>query len=336
MQTGKTELDKLIESWRPLIEGTNAAVSIHDTKYRIILANERFRSLCGKHGAEGETCYKIIHCIDGPHEFCPMKTAMAALQDTHAEFYEPTLDKHLSVYASPIVINGTLLGAIHTIVDVSEAKAAKKEMDKNRDAFLNMLEDVTDAYEELQELFMGIVMAMISALDAKSHWTNGHSERVAMYAMQIADALGLDDDMKKDINLAALLHDIGKIGTYDTIIDKPSKLTDEEFAIVKKHPAQGAEFLGSIKQLRNIIPIIRHHHERMDGRGYPDGLKGEDIPFGARILHVADTFDAIMADRPYRPSPGLEHAINEFRKFAGVQFDPQVAGAFLKIIEKKS
>lgn len=173
---------------------------------------------------------------------------------------------------------------------------------------------------------------MVSVLDAKSPWTKGHSERVAQYAEKIALAMGLDDEAIKDIHLASLLHDIGKVGTYDYLLDKPSKLTDEEFEIVKKHPASGASILEHIKQLNKIIPLVKYHHERLDGKGYPEGLKGEDIPTGARIIHVADTFDAIMADRPYRRSPGTDYAISELMRWSGSQFDSNVVAAFLEII----
>jgi putative nucleotidyltransferase with HDIG domain len=215
---------------------------------------------------------------------------------------------------------------------LEELKERETSLMKSKEAFLNMLGDVTEAHHDLQELFTGLVRAMVNALDAKSQWTKGHSLRVARYAEEIAKEIGLEESEIKNIHLAGLLHDIGKIGTYDYLLDKPAKLTNEEFEVVKKHPAQGESILRDIKQLKDILPFIRHHHERIDGRGYPDGLKGDDISFGARILHVADTFDAIMADRPYRPSPGLEYAVSEFTKYAGQQFDPKVAEVFLGLL----
>ncbi|MEW6417862.1 MAG: HD-GYP domain-containing protein [Nitrospirota bacterium] len=208
-----------------------------------------------------------------------------------------------------------------------------ENLQRSKEAFLNMLEDIGMAYKDLKDLFENLVSTMVNVLDAKSPWTKGHSLRVAMYAEQIAKEMALDEAEIKDIRLAGILHDIGKIGTYDYLLDKPERLTDEEFAIVKKHPAKSAEILKDIKQLKKLLPLIRHHHERIDGRGYPDGLKGEDIPFGTRILHVADSFDAMTADRPYRPSPGKEYAISELKRFSGTQFDPHVVKAFLRILE---
>jgi putative nucleotidyltransferase with HDIG domain len=204
---------------------------------------------------------------------------------------------------------------------------------KNWEGFFNMLEDVSESYSELEHLFTGLVKAMVNALDAKSPWTKGHSERVAKYSDLIARRMGFNEDELKALWLAGILHDIGKIGTYDTLLDKPDKLTAEEFAIVKRHPSQGAAIVEGIKQLNDIVPIIKHHHESFDGRGYPDGLKGDEIPVQARILHVADSFDAMTSDRPYRLSPGKMFAIDQFRRFSGIQFDPEAVEAFLDVID---
>jgi putative nucleotidyltransferase with HDIG domain len=142
----------------------------------------------------------------------------------------------------------------------------------------------------------------------------------------------------KDIDLlriAALLHDVGKIGTYDVILEKPGKLTDEEFALIRMHPVRGEEILKPIKHLSELLPIVRHHHERLDGRGYPDGLKNNEIPFFSRIICIADSFDAMTADRPYRASPSREYAISELHRCKGTQFDPQAVDAFLHVLSKR-
>ncbi len=188
---------------------------------------------------------------------------------------------------------------------------------------------------ELKDLFESFVRTMVNALDAKSRWTRGHSERVAAYSEQIAAEIGLGGREIKNLRLAALLHDIGKIGLRDYLLDKESPLTDEEFEAAKKHAALGAEILEDIKQLKHITPSIRHHHERIDGKGYPDGLKGDEINLYARILHVADSFDSMTADRPYRRAPGVEYAVSEFRKHAGRQFEPRLVKAFLRVLSRK-
>lgn len=272
-----------------------------------------------------------------------------------AEIFSPSGDKSFILTTSPVYEDGEAIGVIHTASDMTDAKKLWSEfMDvsetlgasvnelkkreqsllKSRDAFLNMLEDISESYRELDDLFMKLVLAMVNALDAKSPWTRGHSERVVSYAERIAVEMGLDKDELRKLRLGGLLHDIGKIGTYDIILDKPDKLTADEYSIVKKHPSGGAEILKDIKQLKDIIPLIKHHHERIDGKGYPDGLKGEEIPILARILHVADSFDSMTADRPYRPSPGTDYAVSELNRCSGTQFDPQVVKAFLTILNK--
>lgn len=190
-------------------------------------------------------------------------------------------------------------------------------------------------YEDLQQLLINTITSLASAIDAKSPWTKGHSERVTKFAVEIAREIGLRDKDLEYIKLCSLLHDIGKIGIYDDVLDKADKLTDEEFELVKKHTEKGAEILKPIKQLQDVILGVLHHHERYDGKGYPEGLRGEDIPLCARILSVADSFDSMTADRPYRPSPGKEFAISEIKRCSGTQYDPKVVEAFLKILSRE-
>jgi len=185
---------------------------------------------------------------------------------------------------------------------------------------------------ELKELFESFVRTMVSTLDAKSRWTKGHSERVAGYAEQLARETGLGDKETADLRLAALLHDIGKIGLRDSVLDKVSGLSDEEFEEVKGHAALGAEILEDIKQLRNLTPAIRHHHEQLDGSGYPDGIKGREIGLYADIIHIADAFDSMTADRPYRDAQGQEYALSELKRLAGSHFDPDLVTAFLRVL----
>ncbi|UCH80995.1 MAG: HD-GYP domain-containing protein, partial [Nitrospiraceae bacterium] len=251
---------------------------------------------------------------------------------------------------SPIHLHGDIVGVIYSAIDItresnrdllevyassiSEMKNRELKAKNGKDAFFNMLEDINESYEELEDLFLKLVRVMINVLDAKSPWTKGHSERVSRYAEAIALEMDIDQDDIKDIKLAGLLHDIGKIGTSDYLLDKPGALTKDEFIQIKKHPSQGAHILKDIKQLKDIIPYIEHHHEKIDGSGYPLNLSGDRIPLGAKILHVADSFDSMTSDRPYRPAPGLEFALNELRTYKGSQFDPEVVDAFLKILSR--
>jgi HD-GYP domain-containing protein (c-di-GMP phosphodiesterase class II) len=180
-------------------------------------------------------------------------------------------------------------------------------------------------------LLLCFVRSLVSSLDAKDPYTRGHSERVARIAQRLGARLGLPKDDLRDIYLAGLLHDIGKIGVDDQILRKPGQLTKEEFELVKKHPVIGYNILAGLDNLRNTLPGVRHHHEAYSGRGYPDGLAGNEIPFIARILAVADSFDAMLSDRPYRSGLKLEKLEAILREGSGQQWDPIVVDAYFAV-----
>ena len=176
-----------------------------------------------------------------------------------------------------------------------------------------------------------------NAIDAKDHYTCSHSEEVAVVAQALGVQLGLDDRECELLHIAGHLHDIGKIGLPDSILKKEGRLTLEEYEIVKQHPAMGAEIVkpvASVSGLDRITGIILHHHERFDGEGYPYGLKGERIPFGARVIAVADTLSAMASNRPYRKSIDFSKIIKEIKVCSGAQFDPVVVDAFMGITDK--
>ena len=184
-------------------------------------------------------------------------------------------------------------------------------------------------YEESRGLTMGLVHSLVSAVDAKDPYTCGHSARVASLARALAAEVGLPDAGAERVYLAGLLHDVGKIGVADTVLQKAGKLTAEEFEEMKRHPTVGARILGDVRQLRDILPGVLHHHERYDGRGYPHGLAGEGIPLMGRLLCLADSFDAMTSTRTYRHAMPLASALVEIRRCAGAQFDPALAEAFV-------
>lgn len=188
-------------------------------------------------------------------------------------------------------------------------------------------------YTDLQDLFKSTIRTVVSLIDAKDDYTAGHSTRVTKYALMMADGIGYSPEDRNRLELGALLHDVGKIGMPDAILKKPSGLTDEEFAIVKYHPVKGAESLAPIKQMKDIIPLVRHHHERLDGRGYPDGLAGNQISLDAQIVCIADAYDAMNSDRPYRKGLGMEESVRRLRQDAGTQFNPKLVEAFIKALE---
>jgi len=185
---------------------------------------------------------------------------------------------------------------------------------------------------DLDRLNWGVLQALARAIDAKSHWTAGHSERVTRMALIVGSKLGLSDDEMKILHRGALLHDIGKLAIDSSILDKPDALTNEEFSTIRSHTLTGRRIVQPIEAFTHIIPIIEQHHERMDGKGYPHGLAGDQICVGARILAVVDVFDAISADRPYRKGCPMEDVLNVLREESGSHFDPMVVNAFLDLI----
>jgi len=189
----------------------------------------------------------------------------------------------------------------------------------------------TRAYAWVQNNYLATIQSLAKSLEAKDTYTSGHSMRVAETAVQIAEAMGLDAEQVAMIRYAATLHDIGKIGVEDSTIRSPKRLSAEELESVRRHPELGEEILRPVQMLRPALPLIRHHHERWDGTGYPDGLAGEEIPLGARIIAVADAFDAMTSTRPYRERLSTAEALRELYVNRGKQFDPEVVYAFLEL-----
>jgi HD-GYP domain-containing protein (c-di-GMP phosphodiesterase class II) len=189
-------------------------------------------------------------------------------------------------------------------------------------------------YHKIQDSYFEIVKALAQAIEAKDPYTHGHSERVMEYAVQIAQKLGLPEEEMETLRYAAILHDIGKIGVRGIVLNNPNGLTNEEFDEIKKHPLIGEGIIQPIELLQPIRPLIRHHHEWYNGKGYPDGLSGENIPLGARILVVADAYDAMISDRPYRKALTKETVIKELKRGSGTQFEPKLVEVFLEILKQ--
>lgn len=186
-------------------------------------------------------------------------------------------------------------------------------------------------YEDVQDMFMGMLRSLVNAIDAKDTYTCGHSERVAWLGRELGKAAGLDEQTVERLYLSGLLHDVGKIGVPESVLTKPGKLTDREFTIIKAHPRIGARIVEGVRQMQDLIPGVLYHHERYDGRGYPDGLAGEQIPLFGRLLALADSFDAMSSNRTYRTAMPLPEVLEEVRRCAGKQFDPELAEVFLTL-----
>lgn len=189
------------------------------------------------------------------------------------------------------------------------------------------IERLKQAAEENRQLFIGSIRMLAAAIDEKDPYTRGHSGRVAKYSVIIGEQLGLDPEALDKLRISALLHDVGKIGIDDRVLKKPGALTDEEFHIMKQHPVKGANIMRPVPQLKEMLPGIELHHECVDGRGYPYGLRADQIPQMARIIAVADTFDAITTNRPYQSAMDLEFALKRVRELAGSRFDPAIVSA---------
>ena len=193
--------------------------------------------------------------------------------------------------------------------------------------------ELSETYEKLEEAYMESIETLRHTVDAKDPYTRGHSDRVAEYSVLIGEKLGLSEKDLRTLRIGGLFHDIGKIGVPDSILQKESKLTDDEYSEIKNHPAIGVHILSTASIFNDIIPIVKHHHEKYDGNGYPSRLKGEDIPYLARITTVADSFDAMSSKRSYRNSLPLDVIKEEFKKNRGIQFDPKLCDLFLNILE---
>jgi len=218
---------------------------------------------------------------------------------------------------------------------VDRAVEKKRLVRQNREYQLNLesmvaerTKQLNDANDGLRRLFVSSIKALAHALEAKDEYTQGHSERVAEEAVVIAQYLSLPQQDVEHIWIAGFLHDIGKIGIKEAVLNKQGKLDAAEWEIVQQHPVLAEHILGPIEELRDVIQIVRHHHERFDGTGYPDKLKGAGIPLGARILAVADTYDALTSRRPYRSAMSDRESVDIIEAGAGTQFDPVIVRAF--------
>ena len=212
-----------------------------------------------------------------------------------------------------------LLTAVETVLQKNHKAKQREEM--------KLLKTLEAAHFDL-------IKALSQAIQVKDHYTGDHCDRIVEYSRSIAEKFGLSPAEKKVLAYAAALHDIGKIGIPEAILNKSGRLTEEEYAVMKTHPEKGATIIQGVEFLAPVVPLIYHHQERYDGLGYPEGLVGENIPLGSRIVAVLDTFDAMTSDRPYRKALPFEKAVAELKRFTYQQFDPHVVDAFLQVLEE--
>ncbi|MBI4720174.1 MAG: response regulator, partial [Chitinivibrionia bacterium] len=248
----------------------------------------------------------------------------------------PDLRLAVFEYATPIILKQELIGIVFTGPKLNKKEYAKFE--------LGILHSICNSagiglenarlFKQLQATYLSTVKTLVSIIEAKDAYTRGHTERVADYATAIAEHMQLTKEEKKLITFGAVLHDIGKLGVYENVLNKKGSLNDEEWSILKSHPEVGAGIIKNMEFLSGTVALVRHHHERYDGKGYPDHLKGDEIPLGARIITVADSFDAMTTDRPYRDALTLEQAIATLKEKSGSQFDPSIVKSFITVLEE--
>ncbi|MCX7991409.1 MAG: HD domain-containing protein [Proteobacteria bacterium] len=258
--------------------------------------------------------------------------------ETDERFKKISKDKYetRSLISSPGIIKGEVLGVLNVNNKLDGSEFTEDELE-----LLNTLAGQTAVslenaklYTDLQKSYFDTIRALVNAIEAKDKYTRGHSERVTCYALEIGKRLNLTPKRMEILQHAAILHDIGKIGTDLNILNKSGFLTIEEFEVVKEHPLVGSQILDPISFLEDVKSIIAEHHERYDGKGYPLGKKGEEISLESRIIAICDAFDAMTSDRPYRKALNLETALEEIKRCAGTQFDPQLVDIFALIIEE--
>lgn len=245
-------------------------------------------------------------------------------------------------------VNGAILAVVAWLLSIilyyTKVKdfVSRKTIEHQKGELQTANQQLTATNHKLQESLtaldesQNIIFTLALALESKDPYTHGHSERVTEYALELARFLDLSELDQVIIYRASTLHDIGKIGIPDAILNSPSTLTSEEWSIMRSHPERGAAICSKLNFAREILPIIRHHHERYDGKGYPDGLSGTNIPFLARLVSIADTVDAITSSRPYRSAGTFEQVLEELQKCAGTQFDPVLVEAFISLYNNKS
>ncbi len=235
------------------------------------------------------------------------------------------------VIAEPVMAGGHVTGLLmagNKVSDDPEVTSIETQLlDATADYLGAFLHNVT-LYDEQRDMFLGTVSALSAAIDAKDRYTRGHSERVAWLAGRLAIATGMNEEQAERVRIAGIVHDVGKIGVPEVVLQKPGKLTDKEFDLIKQHPVIGHTILKDIAPLHDVLPGVLYHHERWQGGGYPEGIAGEQIPWLGRLLAVADTFDAMSSARSYRPAIARDQVLSEIAACAGTQFDPDFAEAF--------
>ncbi|MCK5684121.1 response regulator [bacterium] len=334
MMSSLTEIDKLLQMVIHLgvnvSKATGGALFLYDNEMNVLGLKASIRKDFIK---EGMDHINIGQGITGDTLLTCSPMLINDLQEIDQKKLEDDifrLDMIKNMIIVPLISKDRVLGVLEVYNKIDYGKFSKDDLDVIMTLGNQIAIAVNNAilYTSTEELFLSTIQSLSSAIDAKDQYTHGHSYRVTEYSICIAREMKLSDSFINIVHLSGLLHDIGKIGISESILCKPSRLTDEEYIEIKKHPLIGATIMEPIKPLRKVIPGMKYHHERWDGRGYPDGLKGLETPLIARIIGVADTFDAMTSDRSYRKGLDPSIAYEEINKCSGSQFDPDIVKFF--------
>ncbi|MCK9362308.1 MAG: response regulator [Syntrophales bacterium] len=312
----------IVELAMRIVDGESCALFLYDKEYRKFYPKAQKGEDYGFYGAN-----TISTITDIYQEAVDKKDALMVHSDSDP-FISP------SIICAPLLIHGSVLGVLSirkkSLGGVFTKNDLQQILGLAKRASLNLENKIL--YESMFDNLTSTFMALVAAIQARDHYTEEHSRRVTETAVNIAQQMGLSPTEVERLRVASLLHDLGKISIPDNVLLKPGGLTDKEFEIIKQHPVNGDAILSHIALLDDERLIVRHHHERWDGRGYPDGLAGNDIPLLARIMAVADSFDAMTSDRPYRKGMNIKAAVGELIANKNKQFDEKIVDVFLEIL----
>jgi HD-GYP domain-containing protein (c-di-GMP phosphodiesterase class II) len=339
----------------------NSTLALDEVLHRAMSAAERFMrvessSIWQVDEAAGELYFRLVHLPKAPHEdvkqvrlklgegvagWVALHGEPAIVNDAAKdERWSSVVDEKSgivtrSILSTPLRARGRLIGVIQLVNKIGGEPFTEGDL-----ADLGLLSDLiaiavenARLYEDQRLGFQGTVTALALAIESRDKYTGGHTKRVLDFALAAGRRLGLKAGDLENLKLSAILHDVGKIGVPDAVLNKPGKLDDDEFKVMKRHPKIGATIMGKIPFLGPILDGMRYHHETLDGRGYPYGLRGDEIPLQARIVAVADAFDAMTSNRPYSSGRPVEKAVAELRRCSGTQFDGEVVEAFVAALE---
>ncbi len=327
LQPIDTILEEILEGLMPLVNSKDAFILVDDCI-----------------SSQGEIIYKGV----GEYKI-PVESLVMMLSPDLMERIGYSRENGVTEYLDHGIIlpligeNNTSIGVIYIesnnfdeglkLLEIYSSQASSSINNAFLHSLINMKKEELDrTYQELRNRYIDTIEALRLTVDAKDIYTRGHSDRVSYYAAKLGEEFNLGQEEIELLKVGGIFHDIGKIGTADDILFKTDKLNFSEYEEIKKHPLKGAYILSAISMFKDVVPLVKYHHERMDGKGYPEGLKGDQIPFLARILTVADAFDAMTSDRKYRSRLNLDETINQFKLNSGTQFDPVVVEKLLGLL----